>query len=425
MAVVPASGQAGVLRQRNFRRFYLGYSTSLFGTGMEPIGVAFAVLATGGSAADLGFVLTGGVVANVLCLAAGGVVADRFGRRVVMLVSDTVRCLAEAGFAGLVLFGHPAIWTLFLLYALQYTGTGFFTPALLGLTPDIVSAEDLHQANVLNGLARDVGRVFGPAIAGLLVAASSPGVVLAIDAGTYAISVASLASLRIPAYSRQTGRSLLGDLRDGWGAWRAQRWIWVTSVKFALFNAVVLAPYLVLGPVVAKHHLGGSGSWGLILAAQGVGSVVAGPLIIRWRPARPLAVITVVQLAWALPVLCLALLLPVPVIAVAAFFAGLGSASFNAIWTTTLQRNVPTELMARVNSLDFLFSYALAPVGLVLAAAVSQQIGTTSVLLTGAGWQVVSTLAVLALPVVRQFRADPEPISQPVDNGGGRHRAEM
>jgi len=403
--VLGASGTLGPLRNRDFRLFFLGYGISLFGAGMAPVGVAFAVLASGGSPADLGLVIGGGVATNVLCLLAGGVVADRFGRRGAMIVSDMVRLMAEGTFAALVLLGHPPVWAMVLLYAIHNAGYGFFTPAVAGLTPDIVERDRLQQANVLIGFAKDLGVVAGPAIAGVLIATVGPGMVLAVDAATYGLSVLALAMLRIPRYTKQTASSPLTDMRHGFYAWRAQSAIWITSVACALFNGLVYAPYLVLGPVVSAAHLGGGDSWGLIVAAQGAGSVLAAPLLLRWSPTRPVVAILVALAAWALPDACLALTAPVPLIAAAAFLGGVSLAIMSVLWTTMLQRKVSNELIGRVSSVDAVCSYALAPVGLVAASAVAETAGTASVLWAAAIWQVVSTVVLVSLPAVRGARA--------------------
>lgn len=403
--VLPDKRRFGPLAHRNFRRFYIGHSLSLFGTGMERVAVAFAVLAAGGSASDLGLVIAAGVTVNVLCLLAGGVVADRFGRRKVMLVSDTVRFLAEGTFAALVLFGHPSVWTMLVLVAVQNAGTGFFTPAMAGLTPDIVPAADLQRANVLIGVAKDVGVVLGPALAGLLVVTTSPGLVLALDAGTYLASVVAVALVKVPPYVKRTARSPLGDLKDGYAAWREQNWIWLTSITFALFNALLYAPFLVLGPIVSEDRLGGGSSWGLILAALGAGSILFAPVLLRWTPGRPLIVIILAQAAWAAPVLCLAVAAPLPVTAAAAFVGGASLAVFNAIWTTLLQTKVQGELIARVSSFDAVCSYSLSPLGLVAAAAVAQATSTEAVLWAAVLWQVTSSSLLLLMPAVRRVTA--------------------
>jgi Major Facilitator Superfamily len=385
---------------------------------MAPVGVAFAVLDTGGNASDLGLVLTASVIATIAFLLVGGVVADRFSRRGVMLGSDTLRCAAQGAFAVLVLMGHPPLWALIGLSAVGGAGTGLFSPALTALTTEVVRADDLHDANVLLGMAKNIGIIAGPAIAGALIAVTSAGVVVAIDAATYAVSVISLALLHFEISPRGVARSKLDDLRDGWGAWTARPWIWITDIKFALFNAVVYAPLLVLGPAVARARLGGATPWGLILTAQGAGAVVAGLALIGRRPSRPLVVITIAQAAWALPLAGLALLLPVPVIAVGAFAAGIGSATFFAIWTTTLQRNVPPRLLARVSSYDYLSSFAFAPIGLAVVGPIASALGSSTLLWIGASWQILSTIVVLALPQIRDFR-DPAKSSTVLGVGAG------
>ncbi|MEW2622894.1 MFS transporter [Streptomyces sp. NPDC048106] len=400
---LPTGGRFGPLAHRNFRRFYAGHSVSLFGTGMERIAVAFAVLDTGGSASDLGLVIAGGVAANVLCMLAGGVVADRYGRRGVMLASDTLRFLAEGVFATLVLLGHAPVWAMFLLHALQSVGTGFFTPAMAGLVPDIVPAGELQRANVLLGLAKDIGVVAGPAVAGILIVTTSPGTVLGLDALTYLVSVIAVAVVKVPPYTKRTARSPLGDLREGFGEWRRQTWIWLTSVTFALFNGLLYAPFLVLGPIVAKEDLGGSDGWGVVLAALGAGSILAAPMLMRWSPGRPVVVIILAQAAWAIPVMCLAVPTGLPFTVVAAFIGGAALAVFNAIWTTLLQRKVPGELIARVSSFDAVCSYSLSPIGLVAAAVVAEAVGGAGVVLWAAAlWQVLSAAALLTLPAVRR-----------------------
>jgi MFS family permease len=393
----------GPLRQSNFRRFYLGYSTSLLGTGMAPVGIASAVLNSGDTAADLGYVLTAGTVMMLACLLMGGVIADRVGRRTVMLGSDALRCVGQGTFGALVILGHPSLWSLIVLAGVTGAGTGLFNPGLMALTTEIVDESDLSDANVQLGLAKNIGVMAGPAIAGGLVAATNAGVVVAIDAATYAVSVVALASLRISSVDAGERPNMLADLREGWEAWRSRSWIWISDAKIALFNLFVYAPLLVLGPSIAKTRLGGATSWGLVLAAQGTGAVVAGLVLIGRSPRRPLLVGTIAQAGWALPLAGLAVVLPVPLLAAAAFVAGAGSATFVALWLTALQRNVPPRLLARVSSYDFASAYALGPIGLLLVGPIAAHLGTAKVLWFAALWQLLSTALIAGLPQIRRL----------------------
>jgi MFS family permease len=100
------ASRAAVLRERNFRRFYAGYVASLLGTSMSAVAVTFAVLGNGGSAADVGLVIAAQILPQVILVLGGGVLADRLGRRPVMLVSDVLRCAAQAALAVSLLAGR-------------------------------------------------------------------------------------------------------------------------------------------------------------------------------------------------------------------------------------------------------------------------------------------------------------------------------
>ena len=190
--------RAGVLAVRNFRRFYAGYVTSLLGSSMSTVAIAWAVLESGASATGLGYVFAAAVVPQVLLMAFAGAVADRLGRRRVMLGADALRCAAQASLAGAVFAGRPALWVFVLLAWLVGTGEAFFTPALDALTVEIAPRDQLGNANALYGLATSATRIAGPALGGLLVALTGPGAVVAADAASYAVSVLALSLLTMP-----------------------------------------------------------------------------------------------------------------------------------------------------------------------------------------------------------------------------------
>src|SRR5436190_3075869 len=129
--------RAGVLAEPNFRRCYAGYVTSLLGSAMSTVAIAWAVLDSGAGATGLGYVFAAGVVSQVLTLPLAGAVADRLGRRRVMLAADALRCAAQGALAGAVFTGRPALWVFVLLAWLGGAGEGFFTPAMDALTVEI------------------------------------------------------------------------------------------------------------------------------------------------------------------------------------------------------------------------------------------------------------------------------------------------
>jgi MFS family permease len=415
-----AAERAAVLRGRDFRRFYTGYVTSLLGTAMSAVAVTFAVLDSGGSAADLGYVMASGIVPQVALVLGGGVLADRIGRRPVMLGADALRCAAQAALAAALLAGHPPVWLFAVVAALVGTGDAFFGPALSGLAVEIVPRRDLGSANALCGMAQSATWVIGPSLAGLLVAAAGPAVVIAIDAATYGVSLAALAGLRIPRAVPAAGAarrdSLLRQAGEGWAEFRSRTWLWVITAQFALFNMITWAPYLLLGPVLARDYLGGARAWGLIMAANGAGAILGGLAALGRRPRRPLIVATLATFGYPVPCLLLALHATALAVAAGAAVEGVGSALFNTFYSTTEQQQVPPDRLSRVSSFSTIGAFGPGTVGLAVAGPVAALAGPGAVLGAGAAWSVLSTLVVLALPAVRSitWRDDaPAPPSRP------------
>jgi len=408
--------RVAVLRERAFRRFFIGYATSLLGTSMSVVAVIFAVLDDGGSAADLGYVMAARILPQVALVLGGGVLADRIGRRPVMLAADGLRCGAQAALAVALLVGRPQVWIFAVLAALVGTGEAFFEPGLIGLTVEIAPAEELGSANALFSLAQSATSIVGPALAGVLVAVAGSGTVIAVDAASYGASMLALAALPLPAGGRGRGEgagedtneavaaprpSLWREAREGWAEFRSRTWLWVTTVQFAMFNMITWAPYLLLGPVLAHDYLGGARAWGLIMGANGAGAVAGGLAAVGRRPRRPLVVATLATFGYPVPCLLLALRTPAGAVAVGAFVAGVGSALFGTFWDTTLQQQVPADRVSRAASFSIFGAFGPGTLGLAIAGPVAALVGANRVLAVGAAWSALSTLTVLAIPAIR------------------------
>ncbi|GII59050.1 hypothetical protein Pth03_74390 [Planotetraspora thailandica] len=397
------------LRHRDLRLFFIGESASLLGSSMATVAVTFAVLDGGGTEADLGAVMAARIVPMVILMLVGGAVADRFGPRRVMVAADLLRCAVQAVLAALLLTGRPAVWTFMVLLAMWGAGESFYAPARGALIPGIAAAGEpyegkLRDANALAGMAGSLASVAGPALAGVAVATAGSGVVVAVDAATYVVSATALLALRVRGGSPARAGSGRAALREGWAQFRSRTWLWVTTLQFTLFNLLVWAPFLVLGPVVAHERLGGARDWGLIMALYGTGAVVGGLASLGGRnPRRPLVVATIATAGWAFPSAALAAGLPAVPVAGAAFVAGIGAAVSGTLYATTDQRYVPAEVMARITSFTTVGAFALGPLGLATAGPVAALVGTAAVLGFGAAWQLATGLLVLAVPDVRRI----------------------
>jgi hypothetical protein len=401
------SERTKLLRQRDFRNFYLGYCTSMLGTGMSRIALTFAVLESSGSATELGYVLAANVVPQVLFMIGGGVLADRLGRRPVMLITDASRFAVQGMLAASLFVGRPPLWEFVLLAGLLSVGEGFFNPALGGLRADIAPRALLADANALIGVAQNAAAVVGPAIAGTLVAVTSPALVIAFDAASYGVSVLALASLRIPPAGVPV-QSPWQDLSESWSVFKSQSWLWIVTVQFSLFNLFTWAPYLLLGPIMARAYLGGAAAWGIVTAAFAAGSVLGGVFMVgRRRPKRPLLYAAICTLGYPIPCLLLVLHAPVYAVASGALLAGLGGAIAGALESTVQQQRIPPGMLARISAIQLTGSYALGSAAWVVIGPIAGLLGAVPLLAFGAGYAALSSVVVAALPSIRSVRWQP------------------
>jgi predicted MFS family arabinose efflux permease len=395
-----------LLRDRNFRRLFSAQAASVFGDRMVAVALAFGVLEIGGSTSAVGLVLASGAVPLVACLLIGGVVADRVSRRAVMVAADLVRVASQGLMAALLIGGAAELWMLALLAGVTGAATGFFNPASTALMPAVVPPERLQEANGLRATARSAGEILGPVVAGVLVASAGAGWAIAVDASTFAISAAFLARLRVRQSPPRTRATFLTDLKGGWTAFTAQRWIWAAVASISVTN-MLWGAWSALGPVVADRDLGGPGAWGAVLASMGVGALAGSLVATRVRPRRPLVLFGLAGIVISTPLAFLAAGVPVVPLAVVAAVAGGAMMLGNSVWESTLQRHIPEESLSRVAAYDWFGSSALYPVGLAVWGPLAAAIGIGSALWVAFALFLAGTAWFLALPDVRSVGAEP------------------
>jgi MFS family permease len=396
--------ELGPLHERDFRLLFLSSTTSLIGNAFASVALAFAVLALTGSKADLGFVLAARMLPTVLFLLVGGIWADRLPRHHVMVAANAISGLSQATVAALLFSGHAQVWQLAALAAVNGASSAFFFPAAVGITPQTVPESLLQQANAVLRLGRNGAFIVGGALAGLIIAATSPATGIAVDAATYLVAAALTAAMRIPSSLHMEGGNFLADLALGWREFVSRAWLWAIVLQFGVVNAVEQGAQGVLGPAVAKQHFGGAAAWGLIGSTEAVGLVCGGVLMLRLRPRRMLLVATLGFLLTAPLLFGLGVPAPLPVVLLLAFVAGIGMETFGVLWDTTIQQEIPLDRLSRVSSYDALGSFALIPIGLAIAGPLAEAFGTRATLFAAGTLSLSATLAVLLVHEVRTLR---------------------
>ncbi len=397
----------GVLREPNYRRLFIGRTISLVGDGIAPVAIAFAVLDLTGSATDLGIVLAAHSLLITALILVGGVFADRISPRLAMLRADLVRMAAMGIVAALLIAGVAQIWELAILYSIEGAATAFFNPASNAIVPQVVPSQQLQPANALLNLSRSLGKVLGPALAGVMLALGTPGWAIAVDAATFGASALFLFRMRAARPSPREEPAFLAELRHGWREFVSRSWIWAIVASAAFTNAIFFPCFQVLGPTIAKAELGGSSAWALIAAALGVGSLIGGGLALTIRPRRPLLIGEGSLVCIGLPIALLALPAAVVPIALSALALGIAFSLAEIFYDTTTAQRVPAEALSRVAAYDWFGSLALEPLGLLVVGPLAAGIGTSTTLWLGAGAITACQAAVLCVPSVRRLEALP------------------
>ncbi len=390
-----------ILRQRDFALFFSATTASTLGSAVVPVALTFALLALGYSATTIGSVLAAQTAPTVILMLASGVIGDRWPRRRLMMSADILRCASQATLAFLLASGHPSLPALLGLAACVGVGNAFYGPAESGLIPEVAGAERIREANSLLSISGSLSAVLGPSLGGLLVALGNAPIAIGLNALTYAISATCLALMRLTPHERKHPVSFLEDLKLGWQEFGQHRWLQLVTAQYGLLNLAAFAPFFVLGPVLFGSLPNGARLWGLVASATGVGGMVGGLLIFRFRPLRPLVAFELAAALLTTPLVLLAFHTPVLPLAFGSAMFGAALTVLNVTVQTTIQERIPEEVLSRVNSLFSLVATGLSPIGFALCGPVAHLIGARSSLAVGSVVILLSAAALLASRNIR------------------------
>ncbi|MFC9848832.1 MFS transporter [Streptomyces sp. NPDC060223] len=395
---------AATLWTTNFRLYFGARTSSLLGDAMLPVALSVGLLEAGYGSGGVGYALGAWMGALALCMLFGGVLADRFTPRRMMVLADLARLLIQAGMAGMFITGHTSLLAVVALQFLSGCATALFQPGVASMVPQV--ATDVQRANGVLRIAESSAGILGPALAGVLVGLSGAGTVFAIYAATYGISGLCLLGLRIKTAVADASESFLRQLSTGWTEFRSRPWLWGVISTFLLYGCFVAGVSLPVGADLVVDELGSTGL-AIGMAALGGGGVIGGMVAIKVRSTRPLAVGSI---GWALYALSPVVTAVRPNIVLLAFvwaLAGAGLAFWAVIWTTTVQTQIPPELLNRVYAYDVAGSLVSMALGRSLAGPLASLVGQRTLMVFATVLGLLCSGLLLAVPAIRQLRAVP------------------
>ncbi|MGH2595316.1 MAG: MFS transporter [Actinomycetota bacterium] len=400
----------GILRPltiRDFAFLWTGTSVSMVGDGIYVVAIAWQVYQLSNTPTALAAVGIAWWLPQLFLLLGSGVLSDRMDRRHLMIVGDVVRFFAIGTVGVLSLAGALTIPRLIGLAVVYGIGQAIFGPAFSSIVPSIVPPDLLVEANSLGQFVRPFAMTLvGPFVGGLLVGGLGLGWAFLADGLSFGFSALMILLMRTRPAERdpEDRTSLWSDTKEGVRYVRRNTWLWAAMVGAFVSLLCTWGPWETLVPFIVKNALHGSAiDLGLVFGAGGVGAVLAAG-IMGQRAALPRRAITFLYLAWAFGMLMTTFFGVVTAVwqaMIVAFFAEGAITLLVVVWITLMQQLVPSELLGRVSSLDWMISTGGVPLSFAIVGPLAGVIGARATLvwagLLGAG----VTIAFLFIPGAR------------------------
>jgi MFS family permease len=375
---------ASLRHHRNYRLFFTGQLVSVIGTWMQDTALPWLILSLTHSPVYVGALVFARFAPFMIFGLFSGVLADRFDNRRVVMVTQASSMVVAAVLAALAFAGVDVVWPYFVLAFCGGAALVFDAPNRHALTFRLVGRDELPNAIALNSSLFNAGRVIGPALGGVLIAAFGVGWCFALNSLSFLAVLAALALMRASdLYPVERSKRASGAIREGLAYVRRTPAVLVVIAITAVVGGLGFN-FRVLLPVLSSETLHASAAvFGVLFASFGAGALVGA----LWTAARGSASWRALFVGAAGFNGALILLAPVRnavIAAVLLFCVGLCFSVWTSNSQSIIQLTSPDALRGRVLGL-YLFVFAgLAPIGGLLAGVLAD-IGGTELALAAAG----------------------------------------
>lgn len=396
---------ASLRHHYNYRLFFFGQLTSVAGTWMQNIAMAWLVvgLAPHSRGLAVGILSVCRFGPFTLLGLFAGVVTDRCDNRRVVIVTQSAQMAFSALLAAVTLLGHVQLWQVYAIAALTGIALVFDAPSRQNLTFQMVGRDELPNAVALNSSLFNTARIFGPALAGILIAVAGAGWCFAINTLSFLAVLGGLLAMRMkelyPLLDRRRPTIFRGT-REGFVYALRNKTILVILTMMVVFASVCFNFNIIL-PLLAKNTLhAGPRTFGIISACFGAGALVgalsaAALAIARWRT------MFIGASGFGACELLIAPVRSTLLAGVLLFVCGVFFTSYTANSNAAIQLASPDHIRGRVLGLYYYAWNGLAPVGAVLVGWMCDRGGTELAFAVGGIAALVMT--VLGAVAVKRF----------------------
>ena len=368
----------------NYRKFFAGQAVSLIGTWIQSVAMGWLILQISGSATSIGLAVAFQFLPVLLFGPYGGVLVDRFKKRRLLLITQSLAGLQAALLAVLVLTNHASIELVLALSLMLGFIYVLDMPARQAFVREMVPPELVRNAISLNSVVINGARIVGPAVAGVMIATIGLGWCFAVNAASFVAVIAAYASMKSALLfpSEQIERAP-GQLREG------LRYVWRTPdlrVPLIMMSVVGMLAYefqVVLPALTSDTFHGNAFDLGVISAAMGVGAVCGG-LVSATRQTSGIKAIAVAAVSFGLAILVAALMPSVLWAAIAMIPVGAASIWFTSAGSSAVQLHTSPQMRGRVMSLWTVAFIGSTPIGAPIVGWIAETAGPRWALGVGA-----------------------------------------
>ena len=411
-------GRLAVFRNRNFTLLWVGSLISNSGGWMQMVAQGYLVYQLSGSPFLLGAIGVSRAIPFIVLAPFGGVVADRVERLKLLKITNVIQFSLALLQAMLVTTGVIEIWQIAVISFFGALVNSFDQPTRSAILPDLVRREDLAKAIALNSSVWHGSALFGPTLAGVIIAGISLEAAFFGNVVGFAVVGAALHTMRgVPERSgKPSTASFAGDFFAGLRYVRSSRFV----MSLLLISCVVSLfgrSYQQLLPAFAHDVLdAGPGGLGLLMAAPGAGTVIGTATLASMRDVRYKGrAMFAGMLLLSLALVAFSLNRSFPVAMGILFVTGIAALMFSTMMTTMLQLDVAPEMRGRIMALVSVSFQGVQPIGSMITGGLASLIGIpeatfVSALTVG----VVGVIAYSVLPSVRDYAREPAVRETPV-----------
>jgi MFS family permease len=363
------------LSVRNYRLYFIGQGISISGTWMQSVAQGLLVLELTGSGTQLGLVTALRSIPVLAFGAMGGVIADRYPKRQILYVTQTVAGILGLTLGTLILTGTVRMWMVDVLAVLLGFVSVVDNPTRQSLILELVGPDQIRNAVSLNSTEVNLARVIGPTIAGILVSTIGLAYCFIVDGISYFAVIIMLTRMREDEmFLGKTVARASGQLRAGlvyaWGNLPVRK----TLVMMAIIGTFTYEFNVIL-PIFAEFTFeGGPSAYAAMTAAMGVGAVVGG-LSVAGRTRTSQWSIVISAALFGCSVLLTALAPTLYVALAVLLVVGYFSISFTTMGNSTIQLATDPAMRGRVMALWTVSFLGTTPIGGPVIGAMGEHVG--------------------------------------------------